>query len=203
MNKIGGSALIAFAIASCASADRLVGVPIGKKIPVGTYRIEYLSQLNHEKSAERFLGFGITDLFDIEFRDRKLYGDDAFTFDFSANLVTPLVGTSPGISFGMIDTLNRTGDGRRGYVAFTFKEYLETAEDAFVTETTIGYQYGSLSSPFVGLNIPVSKKLRFLAEHNGFRITGGFEIRPFPNFGVKLLAQEKGILGSLSWTLKF
>ena len=159
--------------------------------------------LGNTKSADTFIGFGLNEIFDCELRDSRLSGDNSTTFDASANLVAPILGVSPGISVGVVDALNRTSDGRRAYVAITFREYLETATNDYATETTIGMQYGSLTTPFVAMSIPVSKNFRFLAEHNGFRLTGGFEIKPFPSIGIKLLAQERGVLGSVSWTAKF
>lgn len=200
MNRLALTSLLVFAGASFGSADRLITIPIGRKIPLNQYRIESFSGLGHRSDQDRFLGFGLTDIFDIEVRNRLRTGEAATTFDFSANLVSPIVGITPGISFGVLDSLNQTVDGRRGYFALTFREYLETENDSLETDITLGYQIGSKNSGFVGLNIPLTRNLRIQAEHNGFRPSIALEYRFAKNVAVRYISQDqRGMIG-FSWS---
>lgn len=125
-------------------------------------------------------------------------GEDAVqTFDLGYNFVAPIPGFTPGISFGIQDVMNKTDDGRRPYMAVTFRPTFMTINGDFPADITLGAYIAANRSVFVSGSLPFSKEFRFLFEHNGFRLASGFEVRPMPEFAIRLLYRGNDVLGGV------
>lgn len=195
-------ALLGFA--ALASADRVISVPTGRKLPFGTIRYEFRAEPVQRGNEEHLFAAGIGTSFEIEARTSWLEKDrGSGTFDLAYNLIAPIPDLSPGISFGVQDALDQTQDRRRFYAAITFRPYFITANGDVPGEVTLGIFQGEYTHPFVGVGIPFSRELRLLAEHNGFRPAAGFEYRLKPNIGFRMQFRQRQTLASLQLTTKF
>ena len=198
----GCAVLLVFTTA--AHADRLVNTPVARSLPVGTFRYETLYGSNQPGVREQFIAFSPVLGLEFEARNRERNNETGkFTFDAAFNLIAPVATFSPGISIGVLDALGETIDGRRTYLAITFRELLDVGERSIGGDVTFGYQTGRLNTVFVGVNLPLSTRTRFIAEHNGARITAGFELRLNRMIAFKLYSQESYVLSGISLSTKF
>lgn len=185
-------------------ADRIVNVPVARTIGYRAVRYESLYGVNEIGTREQFLAVSPIRFVEIEFRNRQRLGENGrLTFDVSRNLTPAISGTAPGLSVGILDALNETLDGRRGYIALTFKELLEVSDTGEPGEVTIGFQSGSKDSAFLGISLPLSARTRFLTEHNGFRLTAGLESEVLKGFRARTFVQDRTLLMGLSYSIKF
>ena len=191
-------------VATIASADQLIDVPTARKIPFLDVRYEFRAQPISSGYTSQFLGVGIGPSFELDIRDRVTPGFHSVgTVDFSYNVITNLPGISPGISLGVQDATNLTPEGRRFYAVTTFRNELDDLPGNLYADVTLGVQFGSLSSPFLGVSVPFSEKFYLIAEHSGYRVSGGFEVRPAPHIAIRWVAQEGSSFVSLSAMTKF
>ena len=191
-------------LAALACADRLVNVPTARPLSKNSIRFEYLGGLNNSSAEEQFLAFSFLNGFEIEARRRiRPEENGRTTFDFGYNVLSPVASTAPGIALGVLDGLGETIDGRRAYIALTFRELLEVGEVGENGDLTLGYQTGSLSGLFIGISLPFSGRTRMIVEHNGARLTSGFETNLAKGLDVKLFVQNQLLLGGISFSRKF
>ena len=184
-------------LAAVAPADRLITIPTGRKLPYGTVRYEFRYQPFEGGTQENLLGLGISTAFDMEIRtDRGIGESTTGTFDIAYNLIAALPGLSPGISFGVQDALDHTPDGRRFFGVVTFREPFSTINGDFPADITVGVMGAKKVTPIVGVEVPFSKEVHLLVEHNGLRIASGMEFRPKP--WLNLRAQIIGTRTELS-----
>ncbi len=198
------AALSLLGLASLASADRVLTVPTARKLTYGTVRYEFRAEPKQRGAREHLLGVGIGPAYELELRtewknDRVSVG----TFDFAYNLIAPIPELSPGISFGVQDALDQTFDGRRFYLATTFRPIFSTVNGDVPADVTLGLFQGRYTHPFVGVSLPFAREFRLLAEHNGFRPQAGFELRPRPNLGLRIAFRERQTLTSLQYSTRF
>jgi len=192
------------AVPFAAHADRLISIPIGRKIPFGTVRYEAALQPRENGVFESYLGFGVTTGIDAEIRTLRLQDEKgSAAVDLSYNVVAPFPGLSPGVSFGVQDVGDRTSDGRRFYGAATYRKMISGPYGDLLADITIGGYIGKRSTPFAGLSFPITDKLRLLAEHNGYRPSVGLELRPRKELGVRFYVRDHQEFVSLSLTKKF
>lgn len=178
MRRIVG--LLPFFLLASAQADRLITVPTARKISYGTVRYEFRREPTSDGQRENLLGIGVSPSFDLELRTFQDRGGNAEgTFDFSYNYIAAIPGFSPGISFGVQDVADKTLDGRRFFLAFTSRQPLSTLNGDYPADITLGVMGERSWTPYVGVSIPFSKEFHALAEHNGNRVSAGFEYRPF------------------------
>lgn len=188
--RLAASLAVLF-LAAASQADRLITVPTARKIPIGTVRYEFRLDPASNGFRENLLGIGINTFMDMEIRNESGGGrPDALTFDLSYNVIAPLPGLTPGLSFGVQDALDKTPDGRRFYGAFTSRETFTTANGDYPADITLGIIGGKVVTPFVGVLLPFSQEFHILAEHNGLRISAGAEYRVRP--WLNLRAQVQG-----------
>ncbi|HEY0866813.1 MAG TPA: hypothetical protein VGE01_05530 [Fimbriimonas sp.] len=196
--------LLLFGLCVPASADRLLSIPTGRKIPFGTVRFEAMSELSRGRAQEYFLGFGLTTYFDVEVRSEYFSGSDpAGSFDVSYNFIAPIPDITPGISVGVQDALDNLRDGRRFYGAFTLRPVFSTINGDVPADLTLGFFLGTHSAPFAGGTIPFSREFRLLYEYNGIRITSGLEVLPRPDLALRLVFRDEDVLGSVQYTRRF
>ena len=177
-------ALLAFA--AC-HADHLILMPLGKKIPHDVLRVGANFSQDDPNFLTGYLDFGINDYFDGSIRTDSVPGSNRrATFDLGYNYISPLTDASPGISIGVVDGANRTADGRRFYVAATYRVGLGGGATTFLpAEISIAGTYGRKSTAMVGFMLPVTNGFRIMAEHDGYRVNAGFEMRPYMNVGFR------------------
>lgn len=181
----------AFSIAAISLADRLITIPTGRKVPFGSVRYEVRFEPSRSGAQEQMMAVGVNSFVDMELRaDRERGARDAGTFDLSYNYIAPIQGISPGISFGVQDAVDHSSDGRRFFGVITYREPYNTLDGEYPADITLGIFAGKHWSPFVGVSIPFSKAFHFLAEHNGNRVSAGFEFRPAS--WINLRSQEVG-----------
>jgi hypothetical protein len=192
--------------ASLATADRLITIPLGRKVPFDNFKFDTFIEMSSGRTWDRYIGFGLTHEIEIDYHGEKIdHGPMRDTFDLSYNLISPLVNQAPGISAGVQDVLNRTRNGRRVYIATTWRQAVDNVGKGNLPfETTLGVSEGHDVRPFVGVSIPLSDQVRFLTEHDGFRIATGFEYKAFKNaFSARLIYRDQDVMFGANLTLKF
>ena len=183
-----------------AFCDRLIDIPTARKLPYGDYRIEYSDQLASSRTQLGYLDMGIGTSFEASIRTQQLPGRSMQgTVDVTYNYISPISGISPGIAFGVQDALNATSDGRRFFFCVTYRDEADAVGGNYPMEVTLGAFFANRSSPFLGLSIPFSGNVRFVGEHDGIRLSAGFEYRPIHALGVRLLSRGNDLMGGLSW----
>jgi len=191
-------------IASTAFADDLIDIPTARKITFEDVRYEFRVQPDLRGDNQQFLGIGIGKSFELDLRDiHTALTAPVGTFDFAYSYIAALPGLSPGISFGVQDAANLTQDGRRFYGVMTFRNEMDNIPGNVYTDVSLGFQVGSLTSPFVGVSMPFSKTFYLLAEGSGFRVSGGIELRPSSRVNIRFLIRNNEPLLSLSAAGKF
>jgi hypothetical protein len=171
---------------------------------MGTILYSDLEGANQGGSRDRYIAY--SPLVGLEFglRQRSRPTENGhFTVDAAYNLVAPVASLSPGISVGILDALNETQDGRRTYVAFTFRELLDVGDKGANGEATMGIQFGRINSGFVGVMLPFSPNFRFLVEHNGVRVSTGFELAIDKAFRGRVITQDGTLLLGLNLSRRF
>jgi hypothetical protein len=203
VGRIIGS-FCALVVASVASADRLVNVPTARPLGKNAIRFEYLGGLNNSTAEEQFVAFSVLNGLEFEVR-RRIRPEESgrSTFDLGYNILSPVASTAPGISVGVLDGLGETLDGRRAFIALTFRELLDVGEVSENGDVTLGYQTGSLSGLFVGISLPFSGRTRMIVEHNGARLTSGFETNLVKGLDARLFIQDQLLLGGIIFSRKF
>lgn len=199
------SAVLLLLVAATVRADRLVTIPVGKKVLNRTFRIEGLFDPADWGRGRFSLAAGLTQNIDAEiYHDRLSSGRNFTSFDVAYNQSAPITDLTPGISVGLLDALNETELGRRLFGAITFRVGLQgdTVNDVPL-EVTIGAATNVRHPIFVGVLLPFSPSYRILAEHDGERITAGFEFRPGPGVVARALFRRDRTLVSLSLTHRF
>jgi hypothetical protein len=184
---LAGLALLS--LVCCASADRLIHIPLGKKVPRKEIRFEGGFPFESSSKAFGYLDIGIDAYLDATIRTFDVSGEPRkATLDFGYNYIAPIPDASPGISVGVQDAAGRTADGRRFYLASTYRTTLSGSASMFTSaEATLGVYAGRRSSAFVGVMLPITPAFRLLAEHDGYRVNAGLEGRPVSNISIKLL----------------
>ena len=191
-------------VGAFAFGDRLIDVPIGRSLAMGTFLISDAEGANQSSSRDRYIGYSPLTGVEFDFRQRVRPGESGHTtFDISYNIISPVADLSPGISVGMLDGLNETLDGRRTYIAFTFRQLLDVGEKGANGEVTMGVQFGHLNTGFVGVSLPLSGNARFLVEHNGVRISTGFELAIAKTVRTRVITQEGTLLLGLNLSHRF
>lgn len=193
-------------LAPACLADRLITIPIGRKIPFRSIKVDSFAELSSARSLDHWIGVGVTPEFELSYhRERIADGPLRDTFDVAYNYVTPLINQAPGISAGVQDVLNQTRDGRRFYLAVTWRQAADNIGMGNVPfEVTLGISQGDRTLPFVGASLPLTESLRLLAESNGNRIASGLELRLFRNqFGARLIVRDQDVMLGANLTLRF
>ncbi len=196
--------LLLLAMAATSQADRLITIPTARKLLFGAVRAETLVETGSARTWEGFLGLGIGKSFEAEIHTEHFPGKNtAIGFDLSYSYVAPILGYSPGIAAGVQDAFDSTRDGRRFWAATTYRKTFNVIGGTYFADLTIGGFVGKKTSPFAGASIPVSRYVRVLAEHNGYRLSSGLEIRPKPEIAFRLVFRERDSLLGLNLTKKF
>lgn len=191
---------------SLSLADWVITVPTGRKLSFGTVRLEYNSQLNDHRRNEWSLGVGATDSIELEIRNRAARDGDgeAFTtLDFGYNLLTPIPDTSPGITVGVQDLVDSTTVGRRGYLALTYRLSYDSFDAESTAEFTLGGFFAKSATPYLGISVPLSKRLRLLADHNGEELSAGMEFMLVKEISVRYIAEGKHTFLGISAAKRF
>lgn len=189
------------ACASTTIADRLIEIPVGKKIPFGIVRAEAMFDLRSSERNRFYLGVGLSTQFDLEvMTDRLDLGDRLTTFDASYIFTTAIPDLTPGISFGVKDALDETPERRRFYAAITYRI---GADGDVPLEVTVGGASNSRQPIFAGASLPLLDTFRLLAEHDSRKLTAGLELVPVKGTALRLLFRQDRTLVSLSHARRF
>ena len=174
--------------ATAAFADRLIDIPVGKKVPNRVVRLE--GEIRQGTRDYRgLLDLGLNAYVDATVHHDSFSGNKALTsFDFSYNYIAPITDIAPGISLGVQDISNKTDEGRRGFFATTYR--LGGIDTFTPNELTIGAQVGKTSSAFLGILIPATPTFRLMAEHDGQAINAGFEYRPNKQWAARWIYRD-------------
>ncbi|MFZ4507417.1 MAG: hypothetical protein ACOYON_06950 [Fimbriimonas sp.] len=188
-------------LASLASADRLINVPTARKVLKGIARYEISYQGAADESVMHRLAYGVDSSVDVEFRTGVL-SDPRLNSTFNAGYqyLAAVPGVSPGISMGIVDALNRSDEGRKLFVALTFREAVYTPTGESNLDITLGVFALARSAGFVGLYLPFTREVAILAEHDGLDISAGFEYRPAKTIAVRWITAGNRNVYSLSFS---
>lgn len=197
--RIWAVCLGGFVVSACAHADRIINVPTARNLPLGTVKFEYLNLANGTPSTSRYLAFTPIKGVEFELHNHTGAGQNGnLTTNFGYNFIAPVSSVSPGISVGVMDALNETAFGSRGYFALSFRELLNVGETGAHGEVTLGIQFGRKNSGFVGASIPFSKSFRLLADHNGYVLAAGLELQVHDWIKLRALTQESALYFGLA-----
>ena len=192
--------------ATFGAADRIILVPTGSKLLKNMARIEFMTELTRRRTDNRtMIGFGVTKEIEVEFvLDRFAPNARLGTFNLGYTYLGPIIDTSPGITIGVQDAMNRTREGRMMYVAFTYRMGLDGRFNSGVPlELTVGGGFGDRSGVFTGVIMPFTWQFRFMAEHDTRAITAGFDFRPVRGAAIRLMWREGTPIGSIRYTMRF
>lgn len=196
--------LLLLTLGGFAAAERVVTVPTATKIPFRGLRFEV--QGTPSRDATRgWIGWGVTQTIEAEL-SLESYNSDKLTpgFNFAYNFVLPITDVSPGISVGVHDLANHTRDGRAVYLAVTYRLGNDSPQNQDTpTEVSFGVWSRETGAAFVGLRLPLTNELRFLAEHNAVRPTAGLEFRPGPAASFRMLFDRDGTTVGLTFAKRF
>lgn len=196
--------VLAALLAGGAYADRLITIPIGRKLRYKEFRIEGAFNPYKDGLFETYVGAGITTGFDLEIRSQRLRGEPGYTTaDVSYNLLSPIADIAPGISVGVQDTLDVTRDGRFYYLAATIRKTYSTLDGDVPGDVTLGIKQGRRLYPFLGLSIPFSQAFRFIAEHDGIRPAAGVELTFARQVGLRFYFRGEQGFVSVRYTKQF
>lgn len=198
--------IVAFLLAApLARADWLIDIPTGRKITLNNYHCEWRGESRAGGFSETRLGFGLTSAIEATVRTQALArsGPTVGALDLSYALVPPVPGITPGICGGLLDAGSNTQDGRRAFVAMTFREDFDSDHGTLLADVTIGLFLGHHAGGFVGAQIPLAKNFHFVAEHNGIRVSGGVEYLFAPRLAFRLIERDRSMLLGLSFASRF
>lgn len=196
-------ALLLVGLSSFAQADRLINVPVATKLLTGSVRYEETFGLSNRAVMRESLLYAVDDTLEVEVRRFRSSGRDDTTLDLYATILSPFKGYAPGFAVGVRDVLDATEDGRRMWVAVTFREPFQLGDLERGADITLGGFLGSRGSALLGLSIPLGPDLRLLAEHDGLRLSAGFQYAPIRNLELRLLTEDRTPLGSFRYSLRF
>jgi len=197
---------LALSVVASAAADRLITIPTGRKIPFMDIKFDSFADLSAAKNWDRFVGIGVSPEIELDYHGERFAGGPMKdTFNASYNYVPPITNQSPGLSIGVQDILNRTREGRRYFIAATWRESVDNVGSGNLPmDVTIGVSQGARALPMVGVNLPVSERFRLLVEHDGFRLAAGLEYRALKNaFGARVIVRDQSVMVGANLTLRF
>lgn len=155
-------------------------------------------------TTEMYFGYGIDQMFSFELRTQRFRNRDLKNaLDLNYQIIGPLPDLSPGVAIGFQDITNQTDDGRRFYVAFTQRQTVTTLDGDRPFDLTLGFFLGRNSSPMLGFSLPMSEEVRLLVDHNGYRLSYGFEVRPAPEIGFRMYGRGDQSFISIFATKRF
>jgi hypothetical protein len=198
--------LSAVLLTGASLAERFISIPTGQKTPYRGVRLMAFSERSDAKEGHWALGIGVTPLFEVEFTYDTMPGaSDRLSMDLTYNVIDPLINMSPGISFGVRDALDQSKDGAGAYAAIT---YHVGNEDPHNQNTPTAATFGILLDSrggrvFTGVSQPFTDQVLLVVEHDGERLIGGFEYRPFPNGSIRWLHMRSGQAWQASLTKRF
>jgi hypothetical protein len=196
--------LLVLGLSAACHADRLITIPTARKLLYRSVRAETFIETGSGRTWEGFLGIGIGKSFEAEIHTERFPGKDTRTaFDLTYNHVAPILGYVPGLAAGVQDVFDSSRDGRRFWAATTYRKAFKSLDGVYFADLTVGGFVGKKTSPFAGVSVPISRYVRVLAEHNGYRLSSGLEIRPKPQFALRLVFRERDSLLGLSLATKF
>ena len=204
MRKLGMVLMLGAGVVALSSADRLFNVPTARKLSEGSIRFEYAQGLKAERVTDRFIGIGMNRLLEAEVRTWQRPGfDERITTDLNFNIISPIAGIIPGFAVGVLDALDETPDGRRTFITSTYRLPFELVSGTKNLDLTVGIQAGAKDGFFGGFVAPFTDMFSLMAEHNGYRITAGFEFRPIKPLALRLLVQEERALATVQFSSRF
>jgi hypothetical protein len=201
--RIGVLALL-LALPAASFADRQFFIPTGDKIRYRDFRLEYFADNSKSHNYLAYAGIGVTKDFEAELMlDKFNSSPSVASFSVAYNFINPITDAVPGISIGVQDVLNKTEFGRMGYLATTFRKSVDSPGLSEHMDVTLGIGVGKKTTPFVGVSLPLGSYLNALAEHDGTRITAGFELVPAKGLALRVAARERRTLFSVRYTARF
>lgn len=180
--------IIAASLSLAAHADRIVNIPTGKKIPKGTVRAEFLTTPGKDFTFGWF-SYAPDKFFEIEYVGENLNKSSlSNSFNLQYTYIVPITDLSPGISFGILDGLDETSTRRTLYTAITYRLGNDGPNNQdYGTDLTFGFWTKKEGIFFIGAEIPFSKQIWLVGEHDSVRATAGLDLRLFDNAGFRIL----------------
>ncbi len=201
------SCLLGFALICCsAMADRLIFIPVGKKVPFKAIKLNYMWDSENSDLNRSTLTAGIGVSFEFAATTNSNFlGDNDSIFDLSYSIADPLVDYAPGIAVGIRDIENSSEIGRYVYVALTFRQGQSGVWNGeYPAEATIGIKYGAHGPQLMmGGYVPLASFLAIVAEIDHDRAIGGFELKLMPDLEVRCLHRSGLKLYSASYQVRF
>lgn len=168
-----------------------MNVPTAAQLSSGEARVEYLYSPGHDLSQAWFAA-GLEQGFQFEQTlERGRPGTYIGSFNFSWQFVAPITDFAPGFSLGIRDVLNRTRDGRAVYAVMTHRiGNIGLLQQDIPTQLSLGVWSQDQGAAFVGVTLPFAEQLVLFTEHDGLRLTGGFELSPLSGLGFRVMFRQ-------------
>lgn len=191
-------------LAGSAFAERLIQIPVGRKVPEGSVSFDALSTPGRDFTRAWFT-VGATDQVEAEVYFESLDSDQITpTIGLSYNYLVPVTDFVPGLSLGVLDALNETEDGAFPYVSVTYQiRNYAPANQGTPSKLTLGFGFNNKRAAFLGVELPLADWLRIQAEHDSLRPTGGIEIRPIEEAALQIYFRRDETMLGLSFEQKF
>lgn len=190
MKRFAYAALFAVACTS-AFADRIVFVPTGRKVNDKHVRFDLLS-LPSQDSGFGWFTVGLMNTWEFELYGENLNSNQLdIGSNIAYNLIQPLTDLGPGVSFGILDLGDNTSNRRTGYLAVTYRLGNSAPINQDIpTDFSFGFWTRDEGIFYAGFEIPFSREVRLLAEHDSRFITAGFELKPVEEASLRFLFRD-------------
>ncbi len=193
-------------ICGSAMADRLIFIPVGKKVPFKAVKLNYMWDSENSDLNRSTLTAGIGVSFEFAATTNSNFlGDDDSIFDVSYSISDPLVDYAPGITVGMRDISNSSSDGRYVFFALTFRQGQSGVWNGeYPAEGTFGLKYGANGPQLMmGGYVPLASFLAVVAEIDHDRVIGGLQLNLVPDLELRLLQRPGLKIYSASYQVRF
>lgn len=197
--------LLVAASAALARADYIVTVPNARKVLYREFKADFLWEARTKANARTWATYGLTPDIELSLTSETVAPRDTIcSFDLSYSVAYPFVNKMPGFSFGVVDALNSTRDGRHFYLATSYDAGMIGQYNRETPMTVvIGAFFGSMNGPFVGFSIPYTECFRLLGEHDTKHIAAGFEFKPSKETSIRWLFRDSSVMWSAGFWARF
>lgn len=186
-----------------ATADRLIEIPVGRKIPSHAVQLRHMFDITDFGRSQSLIGYGIDSYMEAEIVYDSIGQSGRFSLDASYNISGPIPDISPGISVGVRDAANETKAGRYGYAVFSFQSSLVGVNVEAPMEGTVGLKYGKSGlKGFLGASLPFTDQVFLLAESDMTSLTFALEFRPIEEAQLRLVVGPRRNYASFSYRVR-
>ncbi len=186
-------ATLALFLVGAATADRIISMPTAYTIQRGEAKVELMGFGEGLRYGWLRVDAQVLPFVEVQAYGLRMPGDrERFSLNAQYSILQPFPDLIPGVSVGALDITNDGDIGRSAYVALTFVSnvYSDWAEMERIS-LTLGAGFGGIGEGvFVGLHLPMFRRVAFIGEYDTRRITAGFDFEAIRDVGVRLVFRD-------------